>query len=152
ESITLYTSDLVSIHHVAFRLVSLRESSKSALTSCFRVATGGAACPSRLSAPDALRLSDQGIVDTFVLGRRRGLSPATPVLGSTPRSRSGHLRPLVGSVSSGALPTTFQMVCHDIGLTIAYGYTAQFPNDVEKLVLMDAFLPGVEGWEPIYNS
>src|SRR5262249_38725884 len=44
------------------------------------------------------------------------------------------------------------VVGHDIGLMVAYAYAAQFPSEVEKLVLMDAFLPGVEGWEPIYNS
>jgi pimeloyl-ACP methyl ester carboxylesterase len=44
------------------------------------------------------------------------------------------------------------VVGHDIGLMVAYAYAAQFPADVEKLVLMDAFLPGVEGWEAIYNS
>ena len=26
------------------------------------------------------------------------------------------------------------------------------PAEVEKLAVMDAFLPGVEGWEPIYNN
>jgi pimeloyl-ACP methyl ester carboxylesterase len=35
---------------------------------------------------------------------------------------------------------------------IAYGYAAQFPNDVNRLVLMDAFLPGVDGWESVYND
>src|SRR3989475_8881687 len=44
------------------------------------------------------------------------------------------------------------VVGHDIGLMVAYAYAAQFPEDVDKLVLMDAFLPGVEGWEPIYNN
>jgi len=45
-----------------------------------------------------------------------------------------------------------RVVGHDIGLMVAYAYAAQFPAETEKLVLMDAFLPGVEGWEPIYNS
>jgi pimeloyl-ACP methyl ester carboxylesterase len=45
-----------------------------------------------------------------------------------------------------------RIVGHDIGLMVAYAYAAQFPSEVEKLVVMDAFLPGVEGWEPIYNS
>jgi pimeloyl-ACP methyl ester carboxylesterase len=44
------------------------------------------------------------------------------------------------------------VVGHDIGLMVAYGYAAQFPSDVDKLVLMDAFLPGVDGWEAIYNN
>jgi len=44
------------------------------------------------------------------------------------------------------------VVGHDIGLMVAYAYAAQFPAEVEKLVLMDAFLPGVDGWEAIYNN
>ena len=35
---------------------------------------------------------------------------------------------------------------------IAYAYAAQFPNEVEKLVVMDAFLPGVGEWEAVYNN
>ena len=45
-----------------------------------------------------------------------------------------------------------RVVGHDIGLMVAYAYAAQFPADVEKLVLMDAFLPGVGGWEAVYNN
>ena len=45
-----------------------------------------------------------------------------------------------------------EVVGHDIGLMVAYAYAAQFPDEVSKLVLMDAFLPGVAGWEPIYND
>src|SRR6202166_4630701 len=45
-----------------------------------------------------------------------------------------------------------EVVGHDIGLMVAYAYAAQFPTEVTKLVLMDAFLPGVPGWEPIYNN
>src|SRR5271166_206825 len=45
-----------------------------------------------------------------------------------------------------------EVVGHDIGLMVAYAYAAQFPAEVTKLVLMDAFLPGVSGWEPIYNN
>ena len=44
-----------------------------------------------------------------------------------------------------------RVVGHDIGLMVAYAYAAQFTEAVEKLVLMDAFLPGVEGWEAVYN-
>src|SRR4051812_13439017 len=44
------------------------------------------------------------------------------------------------------------VVGHDIGLMVAYAYAARFPGETEKLAVMDAFLPGVPGWEPIYNS
>src|SRR5213080_2406101 len=45
-----------------------------------------------------------------------------------------------------------RVVGHDIGLMVAYAYAAKFPNETEKLALMDAFLPGVPGPEPIYND
>jgi len=45
-----------------------------------------------------------------------------------------------------------RVVGHDIGLMVAYAYAAQFPAEVEKLVVMDAFLPGVAGWESVYNN
>src|SRR5204862_3741137 len=45
-----------------------------------------------------------------------------------------------------------RVVGHDIGLMVAYAYAAQFPTETEKLAVMDAFLPGVEGWEAIYDA
>jgi pimeloyl-ACP methyl ester carboxylesterase len=45
-----------------------------------------------------------------------------------------------------------RVVGHDIGLMVAYAYAAQFPGETEKLAVMDAFLPGVPGWEPIYDN
>jgi len=45
-----------------------------------------------------------------------------------------------------------EVVGHDIGLMVAYAYAAQFPAEVTKLVLMDAFLPGVGDWEAVYNN
>ncbi len=45
-----------------------------------------------------------------------------------------------------------EVVGHDIGLMVAYAYAAQFSSEVTKLVVMDAFLPGVPGWEAVYNN
>ena len=45
-----------------------------------------------------------------------------------------------------------RVVGHDIGLMVAYAYATQFPAETEKLAVMDAFLPGVAGWEAIYNA
>src|ERR1700688_5325987 len=45
-----------------------------------------------------------------------------------------------------------EVVGHDIGLMVAYAYAAMYPAEVEKLVVMDAFLPGVAGWEGVYNN
>ena len=48
--------------------------------------------------------------------------------------------------------TKARVVGHDIGLMVAYAYAAQYPAEVEKLVLMDAFLPGVGEWEAVYDD
>ena len=45
-----------------------------------------------------------------------------------------------------------EVVGHDIGLMVAYAYAAQFPAETEKLIVLDAFLPGVAGWEDVYNN
>ena len=45
-----------------------------------------------------------------------------------------------------------EVVGHDIGLMVAYAYAAQYRSEVTKLVLMDAFLPGVAGWKAIYDN
>jgi len=45
-----------------------------------------------------------------------------------------------------------EVVGHDIGLMVAYAYAAMYPAETTKLVVMDAFLPGVAGWEAVYNN
>jgi pimeloyl-ACP methyl ester carboxylesterase len=42
------------------------------------------------------------------------------------------------------------IVGHDIGLMVAYAYAAQFPQDTERVVLMDAFLPGIGNWKDVW--
>src|SRR5882724_5940199 len=43
-----------------------------------------------------------------------------------------------------------RVVGHDIGLMVAYAYAAQYPAEVERIVLMDAFLPGVGDWSSVW--
>ncbi len=42
------------------------------------------------------------------------------------------------------------IVGHDIGLMVAYAYAAQFPAETERVVLMDAFLPGIGQWQNVW--
>jgi pimeloyl-ACP methyl ester carboxylesterase len=42
------------------------------------------------------------------------------------------------------------VVGHDIGLMVAYAYAAQFPQATERVVLMDAFLPGIGNWKDVW--
>jgi pimeloyl-ACP methyl ester carboxylesterase len=43
-----------------------------------------------------------------------------------------------------------RIVGHDIGLMVAYAYAAQFPQVTERVVLMDAFLPGIGNWKNVW--
>jgi len=38
------------------------------------------------------------------------------------------------------------LVGHDIGLMVAYAYASQFPKEVDRIVLIDAFLLGIGNW------
>ncbi len=42
------------------------------------------------------------------------------------------------------------IVGHDIGLMVAYAYAAQFPSETDRVVLMDAFLPGIGPWQNVW--
>ena len=42
------------------------------------------------------------------------------------------------------------VVGHDIGLMVAYAYAAQYPNEIDRIALMDAFLPGVGDWKTVW--
>ncbi len=42
------------------------------------------------------------------------------------------------------------VVGHDIGLMVAYAYAAQYPSEVNKVALLDAFLPGIGDWEHVF--
>jgi pimeloyl-ACP methyl ester carboxylesterase len=42
------------------------------------------------------------------------------------------------------------IVGHDIGLMVAYAYAAQHPSGTARVVLMDAFLPGVGNWKDMW--
>jgi pimeloyl-ACP methyl ester carboxylesterase len=42
------------------------------------------------------------------------------------------------------------IVGHDIGLMVAYAFAAQYPDETERVVLMDAFLPGIGDWKAMW--
>jgi pimeloyl-ACP methyl ester carboxylesterase len=44
------------------------------------------------------------------------------------------------------------VVAHDIGNMVAYAYAALYPDKVERLVVMDAPIPGIEPWSEILQS
>jgi pimeloyl-ACP methyl ester carboxylesterase len=42
------------------------------------------------------------------------------------------------------------VVGHDIGLMVAYAYAAQYPDQVDRIALLDAFLPGIGDWQHVW--
>ena len=73
---------------------------------------------------------------------------SAPASGYDKKTMSQDLHALVRSLKFNKVA----VIGHDMGLPIGYAYAAQFPDEVSKLVLMDAFLPGVAGWEQSYDG
>lgn len=44
------------------------------------------------------------------------------------------------------------VVGHDIGNMVAYAYAARYPDKVERLVVMDAPIPGIDPWDEIVKQ
>jgi pimeloyl-ACP methyl ester carboxylesterase len=70
-----------------------------------------------------------------------------PASGYDKKTMAQEIHALVGQLG---VHEPIELVGHDIGLMVAYAYAAQFPNDVRKLVLMDAFLPGIGNWKDVW--
>jgi pimeloyl-ACP methyl ester carboxylesterase len=71
---------------------------------------------------------------------------ATPPDGYTKAAMAKDIHALVQSLGLKRI----EIVGHDIGLMVAYAYAAQYPNEVDRIVLMDAFLPGVGDWQSVW--
>ncbi len=84
------------------------------------------------------------------------IAPDLRGAGASERTQSGYdkktmavdMHELVRALGHGN--EKVQVVGHDIGLMVAYAYAAQFPQDVNKVILMDAFLPGVGDWQHVW--
>ena len=71
---------------------------------------------------------------------------AAPDGGYTKKEMAQDIHALVKSLGY----TKVKLVGHDIGLMVAYAYAAQYPSEVDRIVLMDAFLPGVGDWKNVW--
>src|SRR5450756_1220280 len=71
---------------------------------------------------------------------------AAPLEGYTKAAMAQDIHALVKSLGY----TRIRLVGHDIGLMVAYAYAAQYPSEVDRLVLMEAFLPGVGDWNSVF--
>jgi pimeloyl-ACP methyl ester carboxylesterase len=71
---------------------------------------------------------------------------AAPSDGYTKAAMAQDIRALVKGLGHGRI----RLVGHDIGLMVAYAYAAQYPDEIERLVLMEAFLPGIGDWNGVF--
>jgi len=86
----------------------------------------------------------------------RVIVPDLRGMGLSTKPAGGYDKKTQGQDISGVLDalkvTKADVVAHDIGNMVAYAFTAQHPDRVTKLVLMDAPLPGVGPWEEILKN
>lgn len=79
----------------------------------------------------------------------RGMGKSShPAAGYDKKTQAGDIRAVV--VALGADHTA--VVAHDIGNMVAYAYAASYPGKVDRLVLMDAPVPGVGPWDEILKT
>ncbi|MGZ3408930.1 MAG: alpha/beta fold hydrolase [Xanthobacteraceae bacterium] len=78
--------------------------------------------------------------NTVIAPDLRGFgNTAKPESGYDKKSMAVDIHALAASLGF----TRVKIVGHDIGLMVAYAYAAQYPSQVERIALLDAFLPGI---------
>lgn len=83
---------------------------------------------------------------TVVVPDLRGIGRSSkPEAGYDKKTQAKDMRAVVTGLG---YDRTF-VVAHDIGNMVAYAYTAMYPDKVERLVVMDAPIPGIEPWNEI---
>jgi pimeloyl-ACP methyl ester carboxylesterase len=87
---------------------------------------------------------------TIIAPDLRGLGNSSkPTTGYDKKTVALDMHALVKSLGYSKI----DLVGHDIGLMVAYAYAAQFPNEVQKLALLEAPIPGIgEEWEKIFTN
>jgi pimeloyl-ACP methyl ester carboxylesterase len=71
---------------------------------------------------------------------------AKPESGYAKKSLAQDVHALMASLGHGR----YGVAGHDIGLMVAYALAAQYPAEVTRIALMDAFLPGVGDWTSVW--
>jgi pimeloyl-ACP methyl ester carboxylesterase len=81
------------------------------------------------------------------------IAPDLPGLGESDKPESGYDKKTLAADIHGLVHQLgyqqINLAGHDIGLMVAYAYAAQYRDEVKKLALMDALLPGVE---PVWSQ
>jgi pimeloyl-ACP methyl ester carboxylesterase len=87
---------------------------------------------------------------TIIAPDMRGLGESSrPQNGYDKKTIANDIHELVKSLGYEKI----DLVGHDIGLMVAYSYAAQFSNEVERLALLEAPIPGIgDVWEKVFTT
>jgi pimeloyl-ACP methyl ester carboxylesterase/uncharacterized RmlC-like cupin family protein len=86
---------------------------------------------------------------TVVVPDLRGLGHSSrPVGGYDKKTQAADIRAVVTALGYDRA----SVVAHDIGIMVAYAYAARYPGKVERLVVMDAPIPGIAPWDEIVRN
>lgn len=86
---------------------------------------------------------------TVVVPDLRGIGRSSrPAGGYDKKTQAADIRAVVTALGYDRT----SVVSHDIGIMVAYAYAALFPAKVERLVVMDAPIPGIAPWDEIVRN
>lgn len=86
---------------------------------------------------------------TVVVPDLRGMGLSSiPAGGYDKKTQAGDIRAVLASLGI----EHSVVVGHDIGTMVAYAYAARYPQQTERLVVMDAPVPGIPPWNEIVRS
>jgi pimeloyl-ACP methyl ester carboxylesterase len=78
-----------------------------------------------------------------------GIGGSSPAPGYDKKTAAANVHEMMKSLGYQKI----YLVGHDIGLMVAYAYAAQYPDEVQKLALLEAPIPGIgDVWDGIYNN
>ena len=86
---------------------------------------------------------------TVIVPDLRGMGRSSiPAAGYDKKTQAADLRAVVTALGHDRAA----VVAHDIGNMVAYAYAAQYADKVDRLVVMDAPIPGIDPWDEIIRS
>jgi pimeloyl-ACP methyl ester carboxylesterase len=86
---------------------------------------------------------------TVVVPDLRGIGNSSrPAGGYDKKTQAADIRAVVMALGYDRA----SVVSHDIGIMVAYAYAARYPDKVERLVVMDAPIPGIAPWDDIVRN
>ena len=86
---------------------------------------------------------------TVIVPDLRGIGRSSrPPGGYDKKTQAGDIRAVVTALGHDRT----SVVSHDIGIMVAYAYAALYPDKVERLVVMDAPIPGIAPWNEILGN